>query len=82
MGQLMSLSGRNDIDPVILNRANPVPIQQVAHHVRVLFEGEPGARAHFEVAALRRYVDTARLRRIQGAPLGRVEEYRTAMGES
>ena len=42
-----------------------------------------GARAHFDVAALRRYLNTARPRRFQyRALLERVEECRTAMGES
>ena len=77
MGELMSIFGRNDVDLVILNRASPVLAQQVAEHGRVLYEGEPGARTEFEVVALRRYVDTEPLRRIQNRTLlTRVEKYR------
>lgn len=83
MGNLMSLLGRDDVDLVILNGAGPVMAQRVAEHGRVLFEAEPGIRAGFEVATLRRYVDTERLRSIQDrALLRRIETYRAAMGDT
>lgn len=81
MGELMSLFGRNDVDLVILNRATPLLAQQVAQHGRVLYEEESGIRAEFEVNALRRYMDTKPLRRIQNrALLRRIEAYRHDMG--
>jgi hypothetical protein len=82
MGKLMSLFQRNDVDVVILNQAKPVLAHQVALYGRVLYQAQPGARADFEVAALRRYVDTEPLRRIQDhCFLKRVEKYRAAMQE-
>jgi hypothetical protein len=83
MNALMDLLDRSDLDLVILNRATPVMAQRVAQHGRVLFEAIPGTRARFQIAALRRYVDTEHLRRIQNrAFLRRVEEYRTRMEEN
>lgn len=83
MGELMSLFDRNDVDLVILNRATPVLAHQVAQRGTVVYEAEPGVRASFEVAALRRYVDTEPLRRIQDrALLKRVDEYRRKIGEN
>ena len=77
MNELMDMFDRNDVDLVILNRATPVIAQQVAQHGQVLFEAEPGVRVDFQVATLRRYVDTKPLRRIQDRTLyERVEKYR------
>ncbi len=77
MNELMDLFDRNEVDLVVLNRATPVIAQQVAQHGQVLFEAHPGARVEFQVTALRRYVDTEPLRRIQDRSLyERVEEYR------
>jgi hypothetical protein len=82
MGELMSLFQRNDVDVVILNRAKPLLAHQVALRGRVLYQAQPGARADFEVTALRRYVDTEPLRRIQNRCfLERVEKYRAATEE-
>lgn len=82
MGKLMSLFQRNDVDVVILNQAKPVLAHQVALYRRLLYQAQPGARADFEAAALRRYVDTGPLRRIQDhCFLKRVEKYRAAMQE-
>jgi hypothetical protein len=83
LGKLMSLFGRNDVDLVILNRATPVLAHQVAQHGQVLYEADPGTRADFEVAALRRYVETEPLRRIQDqAFLEQIEIDRAVIGET
>jgi len=82
MGELMHLFHRDDVDVIILNQARPVIAHQVAQYGRVLYQAMPGMRADFEVAALRQYVDTEPLRRIQDHCLfKRVEEYRAAAQE-
>lgn len=82
IGALMELFRRNDIDVVVLNRATPVMAHEVARSGRILYEAKPGTRVAFEVSALRRYVDTKPLRRIQDQHLlDRAEEYRAAMRE-
>lgn len=76
----MSLFHRNDVDVVILNQAKPVIAYEVVCSGRVLYEAQPGTRVDYEVAVLRRYVDTEPLRRLQDRRLlERVEEYRAAM---
>ncbi len=78
MNALRALEDPEALAEVILNRATPVLAHEVAQHGRMLYEAEPGARADFQVAALRRYVDTEPLRRIQNrAFLKRIEAYRT-----
>jgi len=80
IGDLTSLFHRNDVDVVILNLATPVLAHEVVRFGQVIYEAEPGARVDYEVAALRRYVDTAPLRRLQNRRLlERAEEYRRAL---
>jgi predicted nucleotidyltransferase len=83
IGELMSLFHRNDVDVVILNQATPVIAHEVVRSGQVLYEAEPGTRVDFEIAALRRYVDTEPLRQLQDRRLlERVEEYRLAFRSS
>jgi predicted nucleotidyltransferase len=77
MGALMGLFHRDDVDVVILNQATPVLAHEVVQSGQILYEARPGIRTDFELASLRRYVDTEPLRRLQDRRLlERVEEYR------
>lgn len=81
--ELMDLFHRNDVDVVILNQATPVLAHEVIRFGQVLYEARPGTRVNFELAALRRYVDTEPLRRLQDHRLlEHVEEYRSALQPS
>jgi predicted nucleotidyltransferase len=81
MGALMSLFHRDDVDVVILNQATPVLAHEVVQSGQILYEARPGIRTDFELATLRRYVDTEPLRRLQDRRLlERVEEYRRQVG--
>lgn len=83
IGALMGLFHRDDVDVVILNEATPVLAHEVVQSGRVIYEADPGTRVDFEIAALRRYVDTEPLRRLQNRRLlERVEEYRAASSPS
>ena len=83
ISELTSLWHRNDVDVVILNQATPVLAYEVVRFGQVLYEVEPGTRVDYEVAALRRYVDTKPLRQLQDRHLlERVEEYRLALHPS
>jgi predicted nucleotidyltransferase len=83
MGALMSLFHRDDVDVVILNQATPVLAHEVVRSGQILHEARPGTRADFELATLRRYVDTEPLRRLQDRRLlERVEEYRQSSSSS
>ena len=83
IGALTNLFHRDDVDVVVLNEATPVLAYEVARFGQVLYEAEPGIRVDFELAALRRYVDTEPLRQLQDRRLlERVEEYRSAFSSS
>ena len=70
IGDLVSLFHRDDVDVVVLNRVTPLLAHRVATQGQVIYEPDPLVRTHFEVEALRRYVDTAPLRRLRWAYLG------------
>ena len=77
INDLIGLFHRNDVDVALLNRATPVLAQEVVRSGQVIYEAEPGARVDFQVATLRRYADTAPLRRLRNCHLlERVEYYR------
>jgi predicted nucleotidyltransferase len=83
MGALMSLFHRDDVDVAILNQATPVLAHEVVQSGQILYEARPGIRVEFELATLRRYVDTEPLRRLQDRRLlERVEEYRQSSSTS
>jgi predicted nucleotidyltransferase len=83
IGALVGIFHRDDVDVVILNESTPVLAHEVVQSGRVIYETDPGTRVDFEIAALRRYVDTEPLRRLQDRRLlERVEEYRAASSPS
>ena len=55
-----------NIDVTILNHADPLLNYQVACHGRPLYERDAHTFAHFQLRAWKRFVDTARFRRLQG----------------
>ncbi len=71
MGDLGSLFQRSDVDVVVLNRATPLLAHRVVYDGVAIYEPEPLTRVRFEVQTLRRYVDTAPLRKLRWAYLGR-----------
>jgi len=54
--------GTSRVDVVDLRRASPLLALEALRHGRVLYESNPGYYAAFYSLALRRYVDTAKLR--------------------
>jgi predicted nucleotidyltransferase len=56
---------RADLDLTILNHANPSLCYQAARDGLPLYEREPGAFARFRFRAWKRFIDTARFRRLQ-----------------
>jgi len=80
INDLIGLFHRDDVDVALLNRATPVLAQEVVRSGQVIYEAEPGTRVDFQVATLRRYVDTEPLRRLQNRRLlDRVETFRSAL---
>lgn len=59
-----------DIDVVDLRRASPPLALEALRHGRLLYESRPGSYAAFYSLALRRYVDTAKLRVAQQQAIG------------
>jgi len=57
---------RADLDVIILNQANPSLCYQAARDGRPLYEREPGTFDRFRFRAWKRFIDTARFRRLQG----------------
>jgi len=77
INDLIGLFHRDDVDVALLNRATPVLAQEVVRSGQVIYEAEPGTRVDFQVATLRRYVDTEPLRRLQNRRLlERIESFR------
>jgi hypothetical protein len=66
---LMGVLRRNDVDVVVLNRAPALLRHRVVSRGRLLFCRDPAARAAFETAVLREYLDTAPLREAQDRAL-------------
>jgi predicted nucleotidyltransferase len=80
INDLIGLFHRDDVDVALLNRATPVLAQEVVRSGQVIYEAEPGTRVDFQVATLRRYVDTEPLRRLQNRRLlERVETFRSVL---
>jgi len=63
--RLSTLLGRPDVDLVDLRRADPVLLRAVADHGIPMYEAEPGAFARFHSLALRRFLDTRKLRNME-----------------
>jgi len=65
IGELGSVFRRNDVYVVDLADASPLLRHRVYYDGRVLYCADDAERVRFETTALRDYVDTAPLRRIQ-----------------
>lgn len=63
--RLSTLLGRSDVDVVDLRRADPVLLRAVADDGIPVYEAEPGAFDRFHSLALRRFLDTAKLREME-----------------
>jgi predicted nucleotidyltransferase len=74
--EVVRLLGIENVDLVDLRRASPLLAMAVATKGRVLHEGRPGAFASFASLALRRYNDTAKLRRLERLSVRRFLEER------
>lgn len=64
INDLMGLFHRDEIDVVILNRATPLFAYQVVRFGRVLYEDTTNPAVDFAAYTIRRYADTAPLRRL------------------
>ena len=53
------------VDVVDLRRASPLLAMEVARHGRLIYEREPGMHVEFISLAVRRYIDTKKLRDAQ-----------------
>jgi len=65
IGELGSVFHRNDVSVVDLDEAPPLLRHRVYYYGRVLYCPDDAVRVRFETTALRDYVDTEPLRRIQ-----------------
>jgi predicted nucleotidyltransferase len=63
--RVIRLLGEDAVDVVDLRRAPPLLAARIAEEGRCLYERDAGAFASFRSLAWRRYVDTAKLRRLQ-----------------
>lgn len=59
------------VDVVDLRRASPLLAMEVARHGRLIYEREPGMHVEFISLAVRRYIDTKKLRDAQKAAIHR-----------
>lgn len=57
------------LDLVVLDEADPLLLREVAVDGRPVFEAEPGAFEEFRIRAIKRYFDTAWIRRIEAEVL-------------
>lgn len=65
LGMVVSTIGTDRVDVVNLRSATPLALREVALHGVPIYEAAPGAFAELQVAALGRYMDTARFRRLR-----------------
>lgn len=66
-----ALRAGREIDLVVLDEADPLLLHEVAVHGRPVFEAEPGVFEEFRIRAIKRYFDTAWIRRIEADVLRR-----------
>ena len=79
--EIIGLTHTNDVDVVILNTAPPLLAYEVISTGK-LFYGEHDDRVEFEVASIKRFLDTAPLRRVQQrAFLSRLDALAESLGE-
>lgn len=66
IGALTCMFHRNDVDVVVLNEATPLLAYQIIRHGQIIYEDEATRPAvDFATYAIRRYADTAPLRRLK-----------------
>lgn len=65
LGEVVSAVGTDRLDLANLRHASPLLLREVALHGLPLYEAAPGVFAAFRLAALGRYMDTARFRRLR-----------------
>lgn len=63
--EIVRLTHWNDVDLVHLGRADPLTAMEVARSGIVLFSDDPSTFTEFRSLALRRYVDSEKLRQAQ-----------------
>jgi predicted nucleotidyltransferase len=66
-----ALRADREIDLVLLEEADPLLLHEVAVDGRPVFEAEPGVFEEFRILAIKRYFDTAWIRRIEADVLRR-----------
>ncbi len=64
-----ALRADREIDLVVLDEADPLLLHEVALDGRPVFEAEPGAFEEFRLRAIKRYLDTAWIRRLEAERL-------------
>lgn len=64
-----ALGGGDDLDLVCLNRAGSLLLKEAAQDGIVQFESRPGAVEEFRLRAYKRYMDTAKFRRLEAEAL-------------
>jgi len=68
-GELAPILKRRDAEVVNLRRVSPLLLMRAVQKGKVLHEEHPGTLVRLKVAALRRYVETAPLRRMEAPRL-------------
>ena len=82
INDLIGLFHRDDIDVAILNRATPLFAYQVVRFGRVIYEDATHPAVDFAAYSIRRYADTAPLRRLKKEYFGEwVREHRQTVAE-
>lgn len=66
-----ALRADREIDLVVLEESDPLLLHEVAVDGRPVFEAEPGVFEEFRILAIKRYFDTAWIRRIEAEVLRR-----------
>lgn len=64
-----ALAGGDDLDLVCLNRASALLLKEVAQDGVAHFQSRPGAIEEFRLRAYKRYMDTAKFRRLEAEAL-------------
>lgn len=62
MADLMAALGRDDVDLILLNEANPLLAHRILRDGRLILERSSSDRVRFQVRAFNRYLDTQPMR--------------------
>ncbi len=82
ISDLIGLFHRDDVDVAVLNRATPLFAYQVVRFGKVIYEDAARTAVDFAALAIRRYADTAPLRRLRQQYFGEwVAQRRQAIAE-